>query len=420
MKYTHRIIEPQLIKMIGNFPAVMILGPRQVGKSTLLEFSTRQKKIQGEYVSLDDPVLAGQANANPELFLGSYGRPLVVDEFQYAKNLTSYAKIEIDKARSAALFDKADNLGTIFFLTGSRVFDTLERVRESLAGRVGIIKLYSYSAREIEGVPGSAFSPIYDDVKIRKPTKHLGEKAFYERVLRGGYPELWLNPNLDTKQFFSSYIQTYIERDVRKEIQPENEYNFIRFVSLLAARTSQELVVEHLAGELGIDGKTANKWLSILRSTGIVYLLQPYYNNVTKRIAKRPKIYFTDTALACYLAGYPTVEGLMNSDYKGKIFETYVFSEILKSYVNDNIDIDKDIYYYRRNDKQESDLLIRIRDMYYPIEIKSSDHAKPGDTTWFSDLDKIGLKRGNGLVVCRASMLAPITDNSYAVPVEYI
>ena len=420
MAYNHRIIEPQLSKMIGNFPAVMILGPRQVGKTTLLEYASRQKKIVSEYVSLDDPVLAGQANENTEQFLGAYSRPLVIDEFQYAKNITSYAKIEIDKARNAALFDNGPKVGTIFYLTGSRVFDTLDRVRETLAGRVGILKLYSYSAREIEQIPGSAFSPVYDNIKSRKPTEHLTEKAFYKRILRGGYPELWANPNLDTRQYFSSYIQTYIERDVRKEILPENEYNFIRFTSLLAARTAQELVIDNVASEIGIDGKTATKWLSLLRSTGIIYLLQPYYNNDTKRIAKRSKIYFTDTGLACHLAGYPTVDGLMNSDFKGHIFETYVVSELLKSYANDNIQIDPDIYFYRRNDKQESDILIRINDTYYPIEIKSSDHAKPGDTAWFSDLDKLGLKHGNGLVICRAASLAPINENNYAVPVEYI
>lgn len=420
MKYNHRIIEPELLKMIGNFPAVMILGPRQVGKTTLLEYASRQKKIVSEFVTLDNPVLAGQANENPEQFLGAYNRPLVIDEFQYAKNITSFIKMEIDKARSVALFDDGPEVGTIFYLTGSRVFDTLERVRESLAGRVGILKLYSYSAREIEGIPAPAFSPVYADVKTRKPTVHLTEKTFYERILRGGYPELWLNPKLDARQYFSSYIQTYIERDIRREILPENEYNFIRFVSLLAARTGQALVIDNVAAEIGIDGKTATKWLSLLRSTGVIYLLQPYFNNDTKRIAKRPKIYFTDTALACYLAGYPTVEGLMNSDYKGHIFETYVVSEILKSYANNNVEIDEDIYFFRRNDKQESDLLIRIRDTYYPIEIKSSDHAKTGDTTWFTELDKLGLKRGNGLVICRASVLAPIDENNYAVPIEYI
>lgn len=420
MSYYHRIIEQELSKMLGNFPAVMILGPQQVGKSTLLEYLSRKNKIQSDYVTLDDPVLAGQANEQPEQFLGTYNRPLVIDEFQYASNLTSYIKMEIDKARKDALFGGRPDVGTIFYLTGSQVFNMMDAVRESLAGRVGIINLYSLSAREIEQLPGRAFTPVFSDIQKRQPSKHLSEKELYERILRGGYPELYLKPELDSRQYFSSYLRTYIERDIRKQLRPENEYNFTRFVSLLAARTGQQLIIENVAVEIGIDGRTATHWLSLLESTGLVYLLRPYFNNATKRVSKKPKIYFTDTGLACHLAGYPTVEGLINSAYKGQIFETYVVMEILKSFTNASIDIGKDLYYYRRNDKQESDLLLRIQDVYYPIEIKSADHVTPGDVVWFIDLKNLGVKVGNGLVLCRASSLMTVADNSYAVPIEYI
>ena len=420
MPYYHRLIEKELTKMLGNFPAVMILGPRQVGKSTLLEYLSRSHHLDADYVTLDNPVLAGLARQQPEQFLTTYNRPLIVDEFQYAPNLTSYIKIEIDQHQSAALFDKQSVGGTLFFLTGSQVFDTMDTIRESLAGRVGIIHLYGLSTREIEQIPASAFSPIFTDIKQRRPTHHLGEKDFYKRLLRGSYPALQTQPQLDTQQYFSSYLQTYIERDIRQQLRPENEYNFTRFISLLAARTGQPLIIENIAATLGIDGKTAQSWLSLVKATGLVFILPPYFNNNTKRLTKKPKLYFTDTGLACYLAGYPTLDGLIRSSYKGQIFETYVITELLKSFTNANIDITKNLYYYRRGDKQESDLLLRLQNTFYPIEIKAADHASSRDTVWFDDLRQLGLDIGNGLVICRASSLMALGDNNYTIPVEYI
>ncbi|MBR3052334.1 ATP-binding protein [Candidatus Saccharibacteria bacterium] len=420
MKYYHRVVEKELSKMLGNFPVIMILGPRQVGKSTLLDYLSQQHKIKSEYVTLDNAVQAGLADRQPEQFLSSFGRPLVIDEFQYANNLTSYIKIEVDNARRNALFGDGGEVGTIFYLTGSQVFESMDSMRESLAGRVGILNLYGLSAREIEQIPGTVFSPVFADIKARKPSQHLGEKELYKRILRGGYPELYINSELSTQQFFSSYLQTYIERDFRKRLRPENEYDFTRFVSLLAARTGQQLVIDNIASDLGVDGKTISSWVSLLSSTGLIYLLQPYHNQATKRLAKRPKVYFTDTGLACYLAGYPTVDGLMNSAFKGQIFETYVFTELLKSYVNSNADVRGKLFYYRRNDKQESDILINIRDTFYPIEIKSSERVTAGDVNWFHDLEKIGLKVGDGTVICRSSHILPLDERSHAVPVEYI
>lgn len=420
MQYYHRAIEQELEKMMGVFPAIMVLGARQTGKSTLLAFLARQKEIKTEYVTLDNVVLAGEANEHPEQFLGTYGRPLTVDEFQYAPNLTSYMKIEIDQARQKALFGDGEPVETLFFLTGSQIFDSRDVVRESLAGRVGIVNLYTLSAREIEQVPERPFSPRMEDLKGRTPTAHLKEKEFYERILRGGYPELYAQEAVDTQQFYAAYLQTYIERDIRRQIRPENEYNFSRLLSLLAARTGQQLVVENVAAELGVDGKTVTKWLSTLEATGLVYLLRPYYNNATKRVAKKPKIYFMDTGLACYLAGYPTVEGLMNSSFKGQIFETYVVTEILKSFANAGRDIAKDVYYFRQKDKAESDLLLKIQDVYYPIEIKATDRPTVGDTAWFKELEKLGLKCGEGMVICRCGEKMSLGAEAWALPVEYI
>lgn len=420
MKYFHRIIEPELTHLLGNFPAIMLIGPRQVGKSTLLNHLARHHDIHPFYVTLDDPVLAGEANAHPEQFLSSFPRPLIIDEFQYAPNLTHYIKMEIDQARQAALFDHAPDPGTLFFLTGSQVFNMMDQASESLAGRLGLLNLYGLSTREIEQVPGSPFTPDFQELKNRRPTRHLGELEFYQRLLRGSYPELCARPDLSSRPYFAAYLQTYIERDIRRQVRTENEYNFTRFVSLLAARTGQQLVTGHLANEIGVDNKTITGWLSLLQSTGLILLLPPYFNNLTKRVSKRPKVYFTDTGLASYLAGYPTVEGLMASTYKGQIIETHVVMELVKSFTNAGLDIRPDLYYYRSGDQAECDLLLRLHDTYYPIEIKATDRPSSADTRWIRSLDRLGLKLGNGLVICRSSFTMPLDDGNFAIPVEYL
>lgn len=421
MSYYHRILETELNKMLGNFPVIALVGPRQVGKSTLLSHISRTHHLRPYYVSLDNPLLAAEANSDPERFLSSFPRPLIIDEFQYAPTLTSYIKIEIDKARDAALFENRPRPDTLFFLTGSQFFDLMDTIRESLAGRVGILNLYNFSTREIEKSPSNTpFTPVYDELKSHTPTKHLTERELYARILRGGYPELIANPNLDSRQYFSSYLQTYIERDIRRLIRPSREYDFTRFVSLLAARTGQQLIIDHLASELRLDSKTASSWLSLLRSTGLVYLLSPYFNNDTKRISKKPKLYFTDTGLACYLAGYPSLDGLMNSSFRGQIFETHVIMEIVKSYINAGLDPAHDLYYYRHNDRQECDLLIRYQNSYYPIEIKSSANPTLGDARWLSSPDIPSAHLADGLILCRASSPVPISDRLRALPIEYI
>lgn len=377
-KYKSRTIEKSLKSLEGNFPVIMMTGPRQVGKTTLLNYFSLSTNKKINYVSLDNLLVRAQAKEDPEMFLRTYEAPLIIDEFQYAPNLLSYIKINVDEARKNAIFGDGKEVGTMYYLTGSQVFQTMESVSESLAGRVGILDLYGFSTREIEGVEEPLFIPEIQYLKEKQKVKKLSTKKLFERILYGSYPEVVNGKVSEEKvlKFYETYIRTYVERDVRQLINIKDETKFIKFISSIAARTAQEYNANDIGNDVGIDSKTVDEWMSILKNTNLIYMLQSYSNNNVKKAIKRPKIYFMDTGLACYLTGYMNAETLEKSAYNGAIFENYVVSEIIKSFANNGIDPRLRLYYYRDSNGKEIDLLIIYDNKVYPIEIKKS--ANPG------------------------------------------
>lgn len=419
-KYINRNVENRLKKLIGHFPAILITGARQSGKSTLLEYinSTSKKKVN--IVTLDNMKDRLLANEDPEMFLRTYEAPLIIDEFQYAPNLLSYIKIKVDEARSNEMFGDGKSVGTLYYLTGSQVFQTMEDVTESLAGRVAIVDLYPLSTREIYGESESEFVPDMKLLKKRKKLENVSTLKLFERIFRGSYPELYKDKNIDVEAFFSAYLRTYMERDVRKIINIKDEVKFMRFISSVAARTGQEYNANDIANDIGIDNETVEKWISVLVNTYIITFIQPHMNNNVGRAIKRPKLYFMDTGLACYLTGYIDANTLEKSAYSGPIFETYVVSEIIKSYANNLKDPRKYLYYYRDKDGKEIDLLIVNGDNIYPIEIKKGTNPGHDVIKNFSIVKKFEMGSPNGIVLCMSSVVHPIDDENYIVPIEYI
>ena len=405
--------------MIDKYQVIMITGPRQVGKSTLLNYISRKLDRNINKVTLDDLILRNQAQDDPELFLRTHETPLIIDEFQRAPELLSYIKMIVDNDNEKITFGEKDRLETLYFLTGSQIFETMKEISESLAGRVGILDLYGLSEREIERKNASLFIPNISDIKKREKTEYKSTIDLYKKIYKGSYPELYTTDK-DIEQYYSDYFRTFIEKDIRKLINIKDENKFIKFVSSLAARTAQEFIATAVASEVGIDDKTATSWLSILKNTGVIYLLQPYMNNSVGRAIKREKIYFTDTGLACYLAGYIDHITLEKSAYSGSIFETYVVDEIIKSFANSGKDVRKHLYYYRDNNQKEIDLLVNYNNTIYPIEIKKS--ANPGKDAIknFDVANNFETQRGNGIVLCMAKDIVAYDDENYMVPIEYI
>lgn len=360
------------------------------------------------------------AQDDPEMFISMHESPIIIDEFQYAPDLLSYIKIKIDEERVESLKENKSAPTGMYYLTGSQVFHTMKNVSESLAGRVGILDLYGLSTRELNGLDGDIFLPDIEKIKNRKKCRRYSVSELYERILKGSYPEIYRNDIQNVEQFYEPYIRTYIERDVRELINVKDENKFVKFVMNLAARTGQELNITDVASSIEINNNTAESWLSILKNTGLVFLLQPYSNNNINRIVKKPKIYFMDTGLACYLAGYVDAITLEKSAYNGAIFETYVVTEIIKSFSNNGIDPRKHLFYYRDSNNKEIDLLIIYDNTVYPIEIKKSMNPNSSAIKNFNVLERFGMNIGNGGVICLTNEIFPINNNYYLIPVEYI
>lgn len=403
--YIKRALESKIKYLSGHFPVVMVCGARQVGKTTLLKkFAESNSDIK--YVTLDYPRVRQLAREDPELFLQQYSTPVIIDEIQYAPELLPYIKIKADETKEKGLY----------FLTGSQMFHMTDKVSESLAGRVGILSMYSMSRAEIEVRESRAFLPS----EIRDVTSQDNITDIFSKILKGGMPGVVSDPDMNTEDFYGSYLQTYIERDIRNLVNIQNEGKFLRFISCLAARTGQEVNLDDISKDVEIDRKTADGWLSVLVSSGLVFLLNPYSGNTIKRIVKRPKMYFMDTGLACYLSMWNNSRALEISAMAGAMFETYVISEIIKGYVNNGIDVRSRLFYYRDNNGKEIDLLILDNGKLYPVEIKKS--ADPGKTALknFSVLSSLPEETGEGAVLCMSSMVIPLDSMNRIVPIGCI
>lgn len=417
-QYIKRSIEKELKKLSESFPVIMITGSRQVGKTTLLNNMKEENNIN--YVSLDNLSTRTLALEDPEMFLERFKPPIIIDEFQYAPDLLIYIKIIVDKKRQEHLKDEKVQATGLYYLTGSQVFHTMKNISESLVGRVGLLELYPLSNREIENKKDNLFLPEYEILEKREKSKRKEVEDIYEKILKGNYPELYSNDKIDSRTFFEAYIKTYIERDIRELISIKDETKFLKFIESIAVRTGQELNINDITNSLEINNHTAQDWLSILVSTGLVYLLQPYSNNNISRIVKRPKIYFMDTGLACFLAGYMDSITLEKSAFNGAILETYVVTEIIKSFANNGMDSRKYLYYYRDNNGKEIDLLIFYNNKVYPLEIKKSYNPGKEAIKNFDIVEKFGTQIGNGGVICMAKELFPLDKINNLIPIELL
>ena len=415
-KYIKRNIESVVMRLSKGFPVVMVTGPRQVGKTTMLRHIN--KNIN--YVSLDNLNARDLAISDPELFLETYKTPLVIDEFQYAPNLLSYIKIRVDEARFDRVFNSGDDVNVMYYLTGSQSFFSMKNLSESLAGRVGIIEMYGLSTNELNMQSDEIFIPEISELQKKKIINKPDSNKIFERIFKGSYPELYINENVTLNEYYESYVKTYIERDIRDLINISDEIKFMKFMTSIAARTGEELNITTVANDAEISVPTAQSWLSILVNTGLVILLEPFSNNVIKRTIKRPKIYFMDTGLACYLAKYPSAEILEASAYAGYIFETYVVSEIVKTFANNGKDFKRYLFYYRDDKKREIDLIIDYNNKLYPTEIKKGKKPNGECTKNFEVLGNLNMEIGKGIVLCMCDEIFPIDRDNYYVPVNYI
>lgn len=414
--FYERTITDTIRNVNETFPVLLLTGPRQVGKSTILESIIEPERKK---VSLDNPTVRLLAKTEPELFLQRYSPPVLIDEVQYAPELFPYIKIIVDERKQSG----------DFWLTGSQMFRMMKNVTETLAGRAGIIPMLGLTNSELHGNHFPAFeanpAAWMERMKVSQP---MTVSDVFERIYKGSMPRLYEVDNVNYETYFESYLDTYISRDIRDLDQVANETDFIKFIQVVAARTATNVNYDTLANEVGISAPTAKSWLSILVSSGIVALIQPYSNNALKRVIKAPRMYFLDTGLCAHLMGWGNAKVLENSAMSGAFFETWVVSEIYKSYLNNGKR--PPLYFYRDSNKKEIDLIIYQNGTVYPIEIKKGTAPKDAIKNFsvlkpienepeedaFSEASHLKTEVGTGAVVCLSSDILPIDKKNWYVP----
>lgn len=411
--YIKRTAEDMILSVSRSFSCVVVYGPRQVGKSTTINILFGDKY---RFVTLDDSDDRLLAQSNPKLFLETYGWPLIIDEIQKAPGLLDEIKKIIDKQRLVWL-KSGQKRELMYILTGSNRFELQEGISDSLAGRCAVIDMASFSQSEKFGYENPFFEPDIESLRLREAQgrKYRTRKEIFEDIFTGGMPDICTGVS-ERQAYFKSYVNTYIERDVMKLISASGELQFRNFLSIVALRTAQELHYDEIAGNVGIDVRTCKRWISILQTSGIIYLLQPYMANISNRIIKAPKLHFTDTGLCAYLCKWPNAEMLESCAMNGAFFETYVVSEIVKNFFAYNKNPSDTLFYYRDIDRKEIDLLYVEGEKIYPIEIKKS--AAPSKPTKnFDVLEKFKLNIEPGLVIDTCDRIRPINEKAYAFPV---
>ena len=407
MNYIKRSLEKVVSEVTKEYPVVLVTGPRQVGKTTML-----QKLMEGterDYVSLDDLNERSIAKNDPELFLQLHKPPILIDEVQYAPELFTYIKIHVDKSH---------NPGD-FWLTGSQVFKLMHGVQESLAGRVAVLSLTSLSQAEMCEAQMEPFTIDLESLGNRgKARKPADTRGIYDRIFRGSMPAIVSGQNSNNQIFYSSCLATYIERDVKELSDAIDSLKFLQFITAVAARCGQMLNVADIARDADINQKQAKDWLGILETLGIIFYLHPYSNNLLKRLVKTPKLYFYDTGLICYLTKWSSADTLESGAMNGAILENYVVAEIRKTYLNSGKE--PFMYYYRDKDAKEIDIVLEHDGVLNPIEIKKSANPGPELVKVFSLLDKSSTPRSKGAVICMKPELSAIDRENYIVPVWMI
>ena len=401
-----RTIQPVLEKAGKGFPVILLTGMRQIGKSWLMEHLKGKNR---SYITLDDLKARALAKSDPWRFIEENPPPVIIDEIQYAPELFTYIKIYADKAKKNGLF----------WLTGSQKYRLMKGIQESLAGRVAILDMLGFSYKEIIGKPKNSapFLPSLGLAKKAPENKPLTSPEVFSFIWQGSFPRLITNKYAAKmrKVFYDSYIQTYIERDVKDFYNIENEIAFYNFLVAVAARTGQLLNYSNLARDVSIDNRTVKLWLEILERSGLVYLLYPYGANIAKRIIKTPKLYFLDTGLASHLCSWDTADTLRNGAQSGAMLETYVFAEIMKSYWHNGDS--PNIYFYRDADQNEIDFVMEKNMTLYPVEVKKTANPNPGDCKAFKNLSVFGKEIGTGAIVCLYGKTSSIDENIVSIPV---
>lgn len=403
--YLPRTLENFAKSAASQFPVLLVTGARQVGKTTFLRHFSESNRT---YVSLDDVLLLDLAKRDPALFFQRFQPPLLIDEIQYAPELLPYIKMAVDNTRQPNLF----------WLTGSQQFHLMKGVSESLAGRVAVVQLLGLSRLERigRGSESKPFVPMPSEIiEQERIIDPLDLRDLFQMIWRGSYPAIVVSKDMDRDLFYSSYVQTYLQRDVRDLARVGDEMAFLRFLRVAAARTGQLLNLSDFARDADISVNTAKSWLSIMQASGLVYLLEPYHNNLSKRLTKTPKLYFLDTGLCSYLTGWSSPETLEAGAMSGAILETWVISELLKSYLHNGRNAP--FYYYRDKDRKEIDLLIVQDGIIYPLEIKKTASPTLADIRSFLSLQKLGMPVGPGGVICLTKQSLPITDSAMSIPV---
>jgi len=384
---------------------VLVTGARQVGKTTVLQ---RMREAGRTYLTLDDPRLLTLAKGDPALFLQRFRPPVLIDEIQYAPELLPYIKMEADAVRRPGLF----------WITGSQQFHLMKGVSESMAGRVAVLRLLGLSWRERIGrADAGPFLP--DPAQVAERAADGGKLPLgklYRLIWRGSFPAIASNPGADRDLFYGSYLQTYLQRDVRDLAKVGDEQAFLRFLKASAARSGQMLNLADLARDADVAPNTAKTWLSILEASGLVWLLPPWHSNLTKRLVKTPKLYFLDTGLCAYLTEWSTPETLEAGAMSGPILETWIVAELLKSYLHHGLV--PPFYYYRDKDKKEIDLLMVRDNTIYPLECKKTASPGKSDARRLVSLENLGAPVGPGGIVCLAADIIPLAKGIFSIPVS--
>lgn len=407
--YITRHMEQIVSRLTTQYPAIMLIGPRQVGKTTLLEHLMAQENRGRKKVTLDDLTERELAKTDPKMFFQLHKPPLLIDEVQYAPELFPYIKIMVDERH-----EPGD-----FWMTGSQIFRMMEDVQESLAGRVALLHLSPLSQSEIMGYSSVPFQVDLPLLTERQSICSVWDtREMYQKIYRGGMPALVTGQYEHANIFYSSYIDTYMERDVRLLSDRIDSLKFLRFLRSAAARAGQQVNYKGIADDAEIDQVTAKNWLHILEALGIVFLLYPFSNNVLKRTVSTPKLYFYDTGLVCYLTRWTSGDTAMEGAMNGALLENYTIAEIVKSY--QNAGQEPYLYYYRDADAKEIDLILERDGKLFPMEIKKMASPPKKLTKVFDLIDRSPLQRGTGAVLCMTDRLGAFDQNNLIIPIPLI
>ena len=406
MNYITRHMEKVILDVSKSYPVLLLTGPRQAGKTTMLRTLAERENIDREYVSLDDLNTRDMAKNDPALFLQMHKPPVLIDEVQYAPELFTYIKIHVDEHHDPGAF----------WLTGSQIFRLMRGVQESLAGRVALLHMAPLSQREIIGADCVPFTTDFDTLLTEsKRISPIALPTLYGRIWRGSMPGIVSGEQGNRDLFYSSYLSTYVERDVRELSGAVDALRFLRFVTAAAARTSQLLNYNAIAEDADIDIKTAKAWIDVLETLGIVFLLHPYSNNVLKRTIKTPKLYFYDTGLVCYLTKWSSPEVAESGAMSGALLENFTVSELVKGY--QNAGREPYLYFYRDRDAKEIDVILEGDGKLCPLEIKKTATPDKRIVRTFGVIDKAPLQRGVGAVLCMAEQFGAFDRENLIVPV---